>query len=202
MPGFESTDLTKAWHRYKTAGEHIRPGFQSLFNPGAEAKAIAKAEDAIGHPFGQQLRNLLSLNDGQPHGNGFLLPGWELFSAARIADEWKIWADLRTTEFVPYGYTCEPEHMAIRRDEWWREKWIPFCGDGGGNHLCIDMDPQYEWANGQIISFWHDAGNRDRVAHDLTDLIELIADNLESGTLHWDDEWGGIYQRFEDDEES
>jgi hypothetical protein len=37
-----------------------------------------------------------------------VLPGWELFSTERIADEWKVWEDLYRTQFKPENYDCEP----------------------------------------------------------------------------------------------
>jgi molybdopterin molybdotransferase len=81
------------------------------------------------------------------------LPGWELFSAARIVDEWGVWEDLRRNQFVPEDYTSEPEG-SILGDEWWRLAWIPFCGDGGGNHLCVDLDPAPGGTAGQVITMW------------------------------------------------
>jgi cell wall assembly regulator SMI1 len=46
------------------------------------------------------------------------------------------------------------------RDDWWNPRWIPFTHDGGGNHLCLDLDPAEGGAVGQVISMWHDSGER------------------------------------------
>ena len=99
--------------------------------------------------------------------------------------------DLRRTEFVPDGIACEPEGP-IKPDEWWRLGWIPFCGDGGGNHLCVDVDPARGGNPGQVISMWHDDGARALIARSLTDFIEILARDAESGAIAWDAAWGGV----------
>lgn len=140
--------------------------------------------------FPADLRHLLKLHNGSNEHQ--VLPGWELFPTERIADEWTVWADLYHREFKPDGFDCEP-NGPIRGDEWWRLKWIPFCGDGGGNHLCVDMEPPTKGALGQVITMWHDDASREVAAPSLTELIELLADDFEAGLLTWDDEMGGVY---------
>jgi len=120
------------------------------------------------------------------------LPGWELFSAARIVDAWGVWEDLRRNQFVPEGYTSEPEG-SILGDEWWRLAWIPLCGDGGGNHLCVDLDPAPGGTAGQVITMWHDAGERQLIAMSLIEFMQIIVADAEAGDLVWSDEWGGVY---------
>lgn len=89
---------------------------------------------------------------------------------------------------MPEGYDCEPSGP-IKGDEWWRLGWIPFCGDGGGDHLCVDLDPADGGTVGQVISMWHDMPNRDLTGTSLTDFIEIIAADAEaaisSGTRKW-----------------
>ena len=93
-------------------------------------------------------------------------------------------------------YCCTP-NGAIKGDEWWRLQWIPFCGDGGGNHLCLDMDPPAGGTKGQIITMWHDTDGRDIVGKSLTDFISIIAGDIEKGNLVWNEDWGGIYEPFD-----
>ena len=81
----------------------------------------------------------------------------------------------------------------IKGDEWWRLPWIPFCGDGGGNHLCVDMEPAEGGINGQVITMWHNDARRELIAKSLTEFIEIIAGDFERGALIWDEEWGGVY---------
>lgn len=111
-------------------------------------------------------------------------------------DEWSIWEELRRDQFVPEGNDCAPIGP-IRGDEWWRLGWIPFCGDGGGNHLCVDMDPDKGGTPGQVLTMWHDDATRVFVTPSLTEFIELIANRAEKGELRWDEDWGGVYEPVE-----
>jgi cell wall assembly regulator SMI1 len=188
---FDAGRFDESWRRYVAAVTKVHASFANHLNGGASADQIAATERTIGLSFSPDLRHLLSLHNGGDE--SFVLPGWELFSAERIVDEWKVWEDLYRTQFKPENYACEPVGP-IRGDEWWRLAWIPFCGDGGGNHLCIDMEPADGGTVGQVITMWHDDPRREFIAASLTDFIARIAQDFERGELTWDDEMGGIYE--------
>lgn len=191
---FDPNRFDTAWERYVSAIEKAQPAFRSYLGQGASEAEIQAAETATKSAFPADLRHLLSRHAGS--NSYFALPGWELFEPARIAEEWAIWEQLRRTQFVPEGYDCEP-NGPIKGDEWWRLGWIPFCGDGGGNHLCVDLDPAEGGTAGQVISMWHDMPNRDLIGISLTDFIEIIAADAEAGNLVWDEEMGGVYEAQE-----
>ena len=187
---FDAARFDKAWRRYTETLTKQHPAFTSYFAAGASAAELDSTERAIGCALPLDVRHLLSVHNGA---EAQVLPGWELFSAARIADEWRIWEGLYRDQFKPEGLGCDPEGP-VRGDEWWRLKWIPITGDGGGNHLCADMEPAAGGAVGQIITMWHDDSVRACVATSLSSFVEMIADKVESGALHWDDDWGGVYE--------
>lgn len=186
---FDPLRFDAAWERYVAAIEKGYRLFRIHLGRGASPASITAAEKALGLPLPDDLRHLLSRHTGTD--DGFVLPGWDLFSPDRIVSEWGVWEELRRTQFIPDGETCDPE-APILGDEWWRLGWIPFCGDGGGNHLCVDLDPAPGGTVGQIISMWHDAPERQLIAPSLTEFIEIIAKDAESGELVWDEEWGGV----------
>lgn len=97
---------------------------------------------------------------------------------------------------MPEGYDCEP-NGPIKGGEWWRLGWIPFCRDGGGNHLCVDLDLVDGGAAGQVTGAWHDMAGRDLISTSLTDFIEIIATDAAAGSLVWDEEMGGVYEAQE-----
>ncbi len=187
---FDARRFDEAWRRYVVQATKAHSGFMSHLHRGAAPEQIATAEHAIGSSFPPDLRHLLAKHDGSDDVS--VLPGWSLYSAHRIVREWMIWDDLRRKEFKPENLGCEPIGP-VRGDEWWRRDWIPFCGDGGGNHLCVDMDPAFGGTVGQVITMWHDDPRRELIAYSLTDFVELIASDFAQGKLIWDDEWGGVY---------
>jgi cell wall assembly regulator SMI1 len=188
---FDPKRLENAWARYIAKATEAHTPFTTYLKDGATTNQIGSAERAVSCEFPADLRQLLSLHNGSAEYH--VLPGWELFSAERIADEWKVWEDLYRTQLKPENYHCEPRGP-IKGDEWWRLRWIPFCGDGGGNHLCVDMEPAEGGVRGQVITMWHDDARRELIANSLTEFIEIIADDFQRGALTWDEEWGGVYE--------
>ncbi|NNC38126.1 MAG: hypothetical protein EX271_09145 [Acidimicrobiales bacterium] len=193
-PKFDQEFFDEEWKLYIDCAEKSHPPFKSYLAQGAKLEDITSAETAIACEFSEDLKHLLSLHDGSNEYQ--VLPGWELYSCARIVDEWSVWENLYQTQFKPEKYRCNP-NGTIKGDEWWRLKWIPFCGDGGGNHLCLDMDPPAGGTIGQIITMWHDADNRDVAAKSLTGYISMIAGDIDDGDLVWNEEWGGIHLPIE-----
>lgn len=190
MSSFGAARFDAAWVRYVDAASRVHAPFRSYLAAPASEEQIAACEQAVKCALPSDLRHLLKLHNGSNEYQ--VLPGWELFSAERIADEWSVWTELYHDQFKPDDYACEP-NGPIRGDEWWRLKWIPFTGDGGGNHLCVDMEPAPRGVVGQIITMWHDDAGRDVAAPSLTELIELLAADFEAGLLTWDDDRGGVY---------
>jgi len=188
MP-FDVRRFDTAWDRYVVAIEKGYRLFRMHLGKGASPASVAAAEKAIGVALPEDLRHLLCRHSCGDY--CFVLPGWDLFSPERIVTEWRVWEELRRDQFVPDGETCDPQGP-ILGNEWWRLGWIPFCGDGGGNHLCVDMDPDTGGTSGQVISMWHDASERQLIAPSLTEFIEIIANDAEAGELVWDEEWGGV----------
>lgn len=193
---FDPARFDAAWNRYVGAIKAGHPAFRTYFAAGASEAQIAAAEAALKHKLPPDLRHLLMRHAGSVDERQ-VLPGWMLFSPERIVDEWRIWEELRRDQFVPEGYDCTPEGP-IKGGEWWRLGWIPFCGDGGGNHLCVDLDPPPKGRRGQVISMWHDDAARALIAGSLTEFIEIIATDAENGLLAWNEEWGGVYAPVED----
>ena len=75
--------------------------------------------------------------------------------------------------------------------------WIPITYDGSGNHYCVDMDPAPDGTSGQIITMWHDGGERELMADSFTDWLTRLADEYERGEwVYSEDDWGVV--RVED----
>ena len=189
-PTFNADRFDLAWVRYIAAATRAHAPFPTYLAEGAALSDIESVEAEIGCLLPDDLRHLLQLHNGSREYQ--VLPGWELFSVDRLLDEWRVWEALYHTQFKPDGYDCKPVGP-VRDDEWWRLSWIPFCGDGGGNHLCLDMEPATAGSVGQVITMWHDNPARELVATSLTEFVEMIADDFENGALCWDDEWGGVH---------
>jgi len=54
--------------------------------------------------------------------------------------------------------TIDGDPSPLMLNVWWNKKWVPFAEDGGGNLLCIDLDPAPQGVSGQIIGFERGSG--------------------------------------------
>jgi cell wall assembly regulator SMI1 len=189
---FDPKRVEKAWARFIDKATDVHAPFTTYLNQGATRNQIDLAERAVNCEFPPDLRQLLSLHNGSRR--YFVLPRWELFSTELIVDAWKMWEDLYLWQSKSENITnfCEPSGP-IKDDEWWRLRWIPFCGDHAGNHLCVDMDPAEGGNSGQVITMWHDDARRELIAKSLTEYIEIIASDFERGALIWHEELG-VYE--------
>ena len=96
--------------------------------------------------------------------------------------------------------TFEP-HENVRgsnvRYTWWHDGWVPFAEDGGGNLICVDLDPADSGAVGQVF-YWEIHGGpvaRDRGAGpSFLDFVRWYRDELVSDNYKYD-EMSGIFDK-------
>jgi cell wall assembly regulator SMI1 len=66
---------------------------------------------------------------------------------------------------------------------WWRRGWVPFLHNGGGSHLCVDLDAEDGGQPGQLIAFWKADADRPIEFPSLEAwLIDLVS-SMEDGSL-------------------
>jgi len=66
---------------------------------------------------------------------------------------------------------------------WWRRGWVPFLANGGGDHLCLDMEAEDDSIPGQVVAFWHDWEDRTIEFPNFEAWLRQLADTMEAGTL-------------------
>lgn len=67
------------------------------------------------------------------------------------------------------------------RAAWWSRSWVLIMENGGGDYLCVDLDPAQGGNQGQIITYYHDEMFRSPVAPGLDAMLEDLAARLASG---------------------
>jgi predicted DNA-binding WGR domain protein/cell wall assembly regulator SMI1 len=163
---------------------------------GANEKAIAKAEAALGFTFPPEVRAFYLAHDGGSDDGDYICAGRELLSLEGIVGQWKIWKDLFDKgEFED----AEGDVDAGVQEAWWIPAWIPVTYDGSGNHDIIDLAPAEGGKVGQILSFYHDDDPRTIVGPDLLTWLEKVKWG-EDFDEEDDEESEGAWRRFEMDE--
>ncbi len=150
--------------------EELKAIKQKQLRPGATPEAIEQLEKQINSTLPEDFKTFYLRHDGQQEYDTFGVIGdEELLSINRIKGEWEIWKSLHD-DGIFQGETSSPE-KGIKND-WYNPKWIPITSDGGGNNLCIDLDPTQEGTPGQIIRLWHDDPQRTLEATTFTELLK------------------------------
>lgn len=172
--------MKKAWDAIEQWLAKNSPAALASLRPGASAEDINALAPALGAPLPDELRELLSIHDGQEMAAMCgLLDGWIFLPASTIVKVHGIMGDLlRKGDFAT--------NVATNRDGavkavWWSPLWIPFLEGPGGDLLCFDMDPAEKGNAGQIITFWKSDGRRRARSKALAPVLEEFADDLDSG---------------------
>ncbi|MET3181509.1 UNVERIFIED_ORG: cell wall assembly regulator SMI1 [Variovorax guangxiensis] len=150
-----------------------RPDYHALLQPGVDDGALDAFEAKFSLKLPEAFRALYRWRNGQPNSSFDSLQGNRMFSALEdIADTKEMLDDMIGFDF---------EDPAT-----WRRGWVPFLSNGGGSHLCVDIDAQGGGQPGQLVGFW--TADEDRsVEHASVEawLAELVA-SMEAGTVEFD----------------
>ena len=144
------------------------------------------------------LRRVGEITDGEPSVFGAAVIKSD--RKARIASRWnklRFWLPslvsavggtlaLSNPDFMNgYKGTSTPENYIKKM--YANPKWIPICGDGSGNHIGIDLDPDVNGKSGQIITFGTDESNKIVIAEDLNSFFERLTRIVNSNHFSIDE---------------
>lgn len=135
----------------------IRWPLSDDLNPPATDADITTLEQQLGVTLPADYVQVLRQHNGQRGLADGLFDGQEFLSTQNVLAQWQIWKGLHDTGAFN-GQRSSPAPGV--RDDWWNPRWIPFTHDGSGNHLCLDLDPAEGGTVGQVITVWHDSGER------------------------------------------
>ncbi len=172
--------VAQAWVRIEAWMQKNAPAVFATLKPGATDTELEALQVALGVTLPTDMAASYRIHNGAGDDLSVSFGGWyDFFDLDRILDEWTVWKELLDGgEFE--GEASEPKDSGIRPD-WWNAAWIPITGDGGGNHLCVDLAPAGGGTVGQIITMWHDDTDRELIAPSFTALLQKWADDLEAG---------------------
>jgi cell wall assembly regulator SMI1 len=167
-----------SWMRIETWLKEHLPGGHKVLKPPAADEAIHSAQATLPGPFPPELLDYYRRHDGQSGVMDPIAGEWQLLPLKGVLSNWKVQKDL-----LDKGAFQGSEAKAIGpvRAAWWNEKWIPFASDGAGDLQCVDLDPAEGGKVGQIVIYWHDREERERVADSLNEWLDRLADDLEAG---------------------
>lgn len=158
------------------------------FNHPASEDDIAATQQRLGLELPAAVKDLYRLANGQPSNAISLEGSFVLMSLDEITD-----ATAFLNEEFPDGINVYASDDAVVdadqgiRPSWWSRSWIPIMQNGGGDYLCVDLDPVDAGHSGQIISYYHDEMFRSLVARGVDVLLDDLAMRLASGRCRIED---------------
>jgi cell wall assembly regulator SMI1 len=176
-------DVAASWSRIKSWLRSNWPEALAELRPGASEEEIGATERHLGLMLPEEMKQFYRIHNGA----GVSLfpssdPGDPMpFTALPLEEvraDWTNWKRLVDIgEFADRSAEAAP---GVRAD-WWNCGWIPLASNGGGDYQCLDLAPAPTGTTGQVISMWHENGQRQLLAPSLSEYLRLIADGLESG---------------------
>ena len=189
-----TSHMEEYWSRINRWIQKQTPELAKDINGPASAKEIQALEKYLGADFPQSFKDFYQIHNAQNAHSDGIMNAEEFLSLERIKDEWTVWNDLlKGGDFE--GITSTPA-KGIKND-WWNAKWIPITYDGGGNHICLDLDPAEGGNYGQMIRMWHDDDSRELIAPSFEAWIKTFVEDLEKGEYIHSDEYGGLIRKDE-----
>jgi cell wall assembly regulator SMI1 len=144
-----------------------RARFHRNLQPGADDKALAELEKAVGRPIPQALRTLLHWHNGLGDDYvGYFVDHWLLMSSEGIA-------------------AAKRELDDTASDQAWNKAWLPFLDDDGGNFVCLDLSA----SPAPVIVYWWGAAP-ERKSDSLEAWLGDLVKDMEAGKYHEDPERG------------
>jgi len=191
----EITNNMKAetiWQQIKIWLRTHAPDIHDELNRGASTKDFHELEALTNIPLPQEVKEFYLIHNGQDSISDTLTEMGELLSLERMGDEWRIWKSLLDKNSFQQSQVQNQDGIA---PDWWNPNWLPITYDGSGNHFCLDFAPTENGTIGQIITMWHDSGERRIVAQSFTDWIQTFADELHTGQYEYNQDLGGIFRK-------
>ena len=162
-----------------------RPSFLRALNACADENQFAEVEALAGTSLPDSFKALYIWHDGQSEDSFDALQFNRTFMCLdEILDAME-------------GLNELDEAGKLSSPMWWRKKWVPFLDNGGGDHLCLDLEGSFDGKPGQLIEFWHDDAERTIVAGSLEEWFRTFVISLEANL--WEDEDGDLQPVDEDD---
>ena len=192
----KSETMVQTWERFESWIKTNANQLQGTLNEGASLELIQSTEKELQVSFPQDFKDFYMVHNGQKSGTGGLIDMDELLSLEETVGQWSVWHELLNSGDFD-GITSEPSEGI--KNNWWNDKWIPITHDGGGNHICMDLDPTNEGTKGQIIQMWHDSEERELIATSFSEWIQNYVNGLETGAYRYSDYWGGIINKMDAD---
>lgn len=164
---------------------------ENNLNSAATNDELKSLSDTMKLEIPKEFIDFYKIHNGQTDDAMAIFPEGILLSIESIISEWNIWRELLEVGEFDECEVCADEGI---KNCWWNIKWVPFISDGGGNNICLDLDPDTNGKYGQVITMWHDSQEREILADSFREFLENYLNKLKEGTLVYSEDYYGIVE--------
>jgi cell wall assembly regulator SMI1 len=205
--------MEEIWERIDSWLKVNAPKVFDTLQLGASDSQIEAVEHALSIQLPEDVKASYRIHNGEQLTSDYrLIPELQEFlSLERIQAEWK--SQKEVLDSVAAEYVFSPHELqalkelfgeeyrenrsiadpGIRSDFcWWYLQWIPLTCSSSGDHYCLDLAPSEGGTVGQIITWFHDDGQRSILAPSFRNWLEDYAAKLESGEYVFSEKHNGI----------
>jgi cell wall assembly regulator SMI1 len=157
----------------------------AMLTPPATDAEIAAYREAFGEDLPDELRQVYSVM-----GSGPFVDAQELMPVKQVITSRRMWDDIIEQSADPdddYHGQIVSWHPGAVTAHYWKQGWVPFTQDGGGNGFALDLAPEPGGQAGQVINHGSDDDYRAVLAPSLTDLLGQVAQLIRAGRVALDD---------------
>jgi cell wall assembly regulator SMI1 len=171
------------WERIEAWLAAHAPHLLRDLRKGAAPPTLAKLEAQIQRGLPEAVRAFYAIHDGQksecPEGLFYSL---QFMPLARVLKAQRLWAELvDMNDELAHAMSSSPSGYI--KPVYANPLWIPFADDQSGNHLGIDLDPDVDGQEGQVIAFGRDENRKRLVAQSFEAFIDIFIGQLEGGNF-------------------
>lgn len=188
--------MNDLWHRFENWLEQNIPDAIQTLNPGASLEEIEAIQNILNIKLPDDYIASCMIHNGQNQESPSLTCWGTLLSLGVISDssfttlcaEWTILKGVYDEYWINESEGDRLDNLV--KNFWWIPKWIPITSNGGGDGLCLDLEPGENGTQGQVIEFIHDSGSRKVEAPSFRSWFEQLVNGVEEGSIVYDEEWG------------
>ena len=190
--------MQEIWNRIESWLTLQAPSVLNSLQFGASEKEIKQAEEILKITFPEEVKQSFRLHNGQHNGTGAFFPD-------RLLSE-------ELNDIIPTissgSYFLSLQNILLKWSDWmklqqvgeaeWNRFWVPFTCDEGGNHDCLDLDPNIGNQSGRIIRVCHEtisdiaSGPEFEITDNFAIWLERFTIDLESGVYEYAEEYSRL----------
>jgi cell wall assembly regulator SMI1 len=149
--------MHRQWAELEAWLQNNKPAVLADLNPPADIGGIHDLQSSLKARLPDDFIACLQIHNGQKGEAEPLFDQNAFLPIRRMLMSWSTWSELLGDGDFD-GRAARPNGAV--KPVWWSPGWVPFASNGGGDHLCLDLDPPAQGQMGQVIRVFHDAADR------------------------------------------